>query len=466
MTRENRDILIERIHEQIDAVIKQDSDEGRLLWNAVTSLHPADISELFSHIGPDERNLLFSTFPDPLKIEVFLYFSDTLKASALEHANDQLKTKLLESMSLDDFTDIIDLIDPEDLKKYFKLMHKKDRELVLELLKFDPESAGGVMDINIISLSKDLTVQKSIHVLQKLEPQKELHEIIYVTDKNNTLLGHIKIEDLVFKSSDLLLSEILRENEYVAIVDQDQETVAQKMMHYHLSIVPVTDNHGNFLGVIPSETLVEIIEKEGAEDIYRISALEPLKHTYFETPFFRLFSQRSIILVVLLLVESLSTYIMQSHEATLPIWILTFLTMLMSIGGNTSGQTSTVVIQGLASGEINNSNIKRFLRREFVMACALAITLGIVAFLRAYVHLENYRLAGSVAIGLTAMAIAISSVVLGSILPLILKKIGGDPAYLAGPSLATIMDVLGVIFFCYIVKMVVLWASIPSCVCP
>src|SRR3990167_9177889 len=450
----NPEKIFEQIDKHFDSVVKQDSEFGQELWHALVHLHPADIAAFLSNISKEKFTLLYATFSEQLQVEIFHYLSDSYKAYTLSAVEDKLKAKILESMSLDEFTDLIDLVEKDELAHYFKLMHKKDREKVISLMKFGPDSAGGVMDINVISLSKDLTISKAIVLLQKLQPKKELHDVIYVTDDDDKLVGHINLEDLVMHSPKTQLVSIIKSNEYVAHVDEDQELVAQKMLHYHLTTIPVISKEDQFLGVISSETLAEILEQESAEDVYRISAMSAIKHTYFETPFFKLLFARGYILVVLLLIESFSSIILHIHEATIPGWLLVFLTMLVSVGGNTSSQTSAVVIQGLASGEINFSNVFRFLRRESLMALMLAIVLGVTAFIR--VFFSTYNIMGSFIIGLTTAAIVLTSVSLGSLVPLILKRIGSDPAFSAGPFLATVMDILGILMFCYIIKLMLI----------
>ncbi|HJM68410.1 MAG TPA: magnesium transporter [Candidatus Babeliales bacterium] len=449
----NPEMIFEQIDKHFASVVQQDSELGKELWRALASLHPADIAAFLSDISKERFTLLYATFPQRLQIDTFHYLSDSYKAYTLSEVDDKLKAKILESMSLDEFTDLIDLVDKDDLAHCFKLMRKKDREMVISLMKFGPDSAGGVMDINVISLSKDLTISKAIILLQKLQPKKELHDVIYVTDNENKLVGHINLEDLVMHSPKTQLATIVKRNEYVAHAHEDQELVAQKMLHYHLTTVPVVSKEDQFLGVIPSETLAEILEEESAEDVYRISAMSPIKHTYFETPFFKLLFERGYILVVLLLLESFTGIILHAHETTIPVWLFVFVTMLVSVGGNTSSQTSAVVIQGLASGEINFGNAFRFLQREFIMALLLGALLGVTAFIR--VFFSTYSIIGSFVIGLTTAAIVLTSVILGSLAPLILKRIGSDPAFSAGPLLATVMDVLGILMFCYIIKLII-----------
>ena len=180
-----------------------------------------------------------------------------------------------------------------------------------------------------------------------------------------------------------------------------------------------------------------------------MSALIPIKGTYFESSFFRVFVERGIILTALLIAQSFSAKIMQSYEATLQIgslWI--FITTLISAGGNSSNQTSAVVIQGIAAGEIRPSNIFRFFRREILMAIMLALLLGLVGFARAYWTSTSIIESSAVAISLSL--IVIIAVILGSCIPVILKRLHIDPAFSAGPFLATLMDILGVLIYCLV----------------
>jgi magnesium transporter len=182
-----------------------------------------------------------------------------------------------------------------------------------------------------------------------------------------------------------------------------------------------------------------------------MSALAPMKKTYFETSFFRLLYNRGYILVGLLIAESFSGTILRAYEDTLYGVLLFFIPMLISTGGNTSSQTSAVVIQGMATGEIHSGTMSRFLRREFLTAGALALILGVAAFIRVY--LMHQVLKESIAVSLSLAAIVMLAVTLGSCIPLVLRRFNIDPAFSAGPFLATLMDILGILIFCYISKL-------------
>ena len=183
----------------------------------------------------------------------------------------------------------------------------------------------------------------------------------------------------------------------------------------------------------------------------KMSALAPMKYPYFETSFLRLLFERGYILIALLLAQSFSTTIMKSYHTTLEYGVLLyFTTMLISTGGNTSSQTSAIVIQGLITGELHAMNVFKFLRREFLMSVILGLILGIVAFFRSYIAAAS--LIESVAISASLTIIVIVSTMLGSLIPLILKRLGIDPAFSAGPFLATLMDILGILIFCFVAR--------------
>lgn len=443
----------DQVLDNLDTLIAQDSPLGILLWHEFLKIHPADIAQFLGDIDKYYARSIFIALPQSLKLEVFAYLSYSMKVFCLSFLDDEDRSHLLNSLPIDELTDFFDELSDEELKKYLKLLHKTDREKVLSLMQFNPDSAGGIMDTNVLTLMVDFTIEKSIQILQRLQPKKELHQHIYVTSQDNELIGHINLEDLVLKSSKTRLSSILRKNELVVNVDQDRETIAQKMVHYNLMSVPVINDNNVFLGVIPSETLIDIIEQKAADDVYKISALKPIKHTYFETPFFSLFYQRGSILVVLLLLQTFSTMIIQYYSDLLFGFLTLFTNMLQSTGGNASSQTSVLVIQGISSGEVSESNMHRFLRRESLMALAMGLTLAIVSFIRIYITYPN-DLLGNIAVSLSLGAIVLVSVMLGSMIPFILKKLNLDPASAAGPLLATIMDIIGLLIYCYISSLI------------
>lgn len=444
--------LFHDIREHIEEVISEKEPLGPALWSSLIGMHPADIADLFSNfIDRDSAVRCFTKLPETIRLAVFPELSYPTQTYVLAQLSDQEQISALRALSVDDLTDLFDHFSDEELKKYLLLLNKGVQGKVISLLKFDPESAGGIMHIDVLTLQEDFTVEKSISLLQRLRPRKDIHQRIFVTNGEHRLVGYINLEDLVLQKPKNRVTEFMQKNELVITVDEDQETVAKQMVHYGLMTAPVIGKDQQFLGVISGETLVDVIVEEAGEDIQKMAALTPMKYSYFETSFFRLLWERSYVLVVLLMAESFSSNILSSFERSLNEFLLIFIPMLISAGGNTSSQTSAMVIQGMATGDISKNNVHRFIRREFIMALFLSVILGCTAFSR--VWFTGGTIVESFAIGFSLSSIVMLATMLGSCLPFILQLFRIDPAFSAGPFLATIMDVLGIFIFCHVTKL-------------
>ncbi len=443
--------IFQEIKDNIEEVIAHEAPIGSALWDALLLEHPADIAEFLGKIDREHAQQLFANLPKKIKFAVFEELSDSMKVHLLSFMSEQEAIDALHVLAPEDLADLFDLFSDEDLKKYLSLLHKKEREKVLSLLKFDPESAGGIMATDVFTLMEDFTVDQSIKLLQRLSPSRDIHQQIFVTDRAHHLVGHINLQDLVLQKPKDRIGSFMRKNELVVRTDEDQEAIAKEMIHYGLMTVPVVSDDNIFLGVIPSETLVDVIIEEASEDVQKMASLPPLKYPYFEMSFWRLFYQRSYVLIALLIAESFSGTILRAYEAVITGMLVSFIPMLTSAGGNTGSQTSAVVIQGMASGEITYSNMFRLLRREFLVASMSALLLGCIAFIRVYFVGGTFfeSLAVSCALG----SIVLISALLGTVLPFILRRFNIDPAFSAGPFLATVMDILGIVLYCYISKL-------------
>lgn len=421
---------------------------GHTLWKMLLELHPADIAEFLTDLDQARSAELFAHLPHKLQVLVFEEFSDMMKLRSLPHISYKDQVDILNVLPIDEVVDLFDMLTIDEIRTYLEYLHTKPRERVLELMQFDPDSAGGVMDIDVFTLPDYFTVEKSINLLQRLQLSKDVYQRIYVIDKNHCLVGYIHLEDLVLQRPGTVVSSFMKSNEFVAQANEDKEVLAKNMIRYSMMNIPVVGKKDHFLGVVPAETLVDVLVDEASEDLQKMFALAPIKGTYFETSFAQILFERSYILVGLLIAQSFSTTIMESYKSSLGAAMLVFITMLIGAGGNASNQTSAVVIQGLATGEIRSSNVWRFLRREFAMAGILAFILAFAGYLRASITTGN---AGqSRAIAYSLFIIVFVGVVLGSVIPLILKRIKIDPAFSAGPFLATLMDILGSFIFCFV----------------
>ncbi|MFH1461467.1 MAG: magnesium transporter [bacterium] len=444
-----------QIENNINEVIKENTLLGKDLFLILIKQHAADIALFFNRRVSDEKVLpLFKKLPSQKQVDVFEELSESRRIAILKKLNLEEVSYILRNISGDNFAELLDFISDKDLKKYLKLLQKKQRSDIISRLSFKSDSAGRIMDTDVLSLQIDLTIKKTISILQRLGEKKEILKVIYVTDSDDKLVGHITLGDLVVNKPDVLLKNILHKDILVLDVNEDQEEVAHAIHHYGLMSAPVVDKDGHFLGIVTAEDVIDVLEEEASEDVYKMSGLSPAEHSYFQTSIWQLIWQRSPWLVGLLLLQSLSSFILASFQGIVDKFFIIpmFLTMLIGTGGNAGNQSSAIVIRGLATGQISRKNSLRVLLREFGASISIASILMIFSFFRVYLFQHDLISAFTVSIAL--FLIIIMSMFLGALLPLLLEHFNFDPAHSAAPFLATLMDILGVLIYCFIVSRV------------
>ena len=434
----------------ISEVLAQRTARGKRGWQEILHAHPADIADLAENISLRSAHRLFKKLPLEIFTRTFEQLTHLGQVAVIEKVSGETAEHLLRSLSSDDAVDLFEHMDDERAKHYLKLMQKKQRMRIASLLSFEHDSAGGIMNNDVLTLHNDWTVKKCVSLMQRLKPHIELRLRIYVTDNDNVLLGHITLDQLILSKPDTQLSKILKKNDLSLNAHTDQETAINKMRHYDLQTAPVVDEHNHFLGVIMPDDVMEVLEEEASEDVYKMSGVGHVEHSYFETPMMVMLYERSKWLIGLLLFQSVSSIIMKRFDTMLAehVIISLFLTMLIGTGGNAGNQSATLVIRGLATGEISRSKRIKLFFREFGLGFFIAATLSCISFLRVY-YMHGHLLA-AFAISFSLFCIVLSSVMLGTLIPLLLDRFGIDPAHSAAPFLSTLMDIIGILIYCSI----------------
>eukprot|EP00871_Galdieria_phlegrea_P002765 jgi/Galph1/348/GphlegSOOS_G5059.1 len=275
---------------------------------------------------------------------------------------------------------------------------------------------------------------------------------IFVVDvKNETLLGYILLEDLLFNPANCSVTECLRKCELILNSNERLEYAAKKIRHTGILCAPVVDEGRRFIGLISALDIIREVEFEAAEDFMLVSGLgnADMVQSYFETPLYNLVRGRLSWLVALLLFQSVSSVILSQFQNLIErhVVIALFLTMLTGTGGNAGNQSSAIVIRGLATGEINRYNTMRVIGREFRVAMVVACILSLVAFIRVFFTVQ-FDIRAALTVSVALFLIVVSAIVAGTVAPLLLEHCGADPAYCASPTLATATDIVGVLLFC------------------
>ena len=430
------------------ATILTESERGQELYKLLLTQHPADIAAVLERIEEKERIVLFKKLPLDMGVMVFEELPSMFQASILINVTIDAATSLLRQIRIDKVIDLFDHLTDPQLKKYLELMQQKQRNLIISLLNFEPESAGRIMNSEILSIPSDLTIKQTITLLQRVQPRREqLGMRLYVTNKVHKLVGYINMDDLVCNKPEIAINQIMHNNELIVDAHEDQEIVANQIRHYDITSAPVVDKDNYFLGAIMAHEVFDIFAEEASEDVYKISGVPGAEEGYFQTPFWKLVWLRSPWLIALLLLQGVSSSIMANYDTLLRSHTIVafFLTMLIGTAGNAGNQSGALVIRGLAVGEMTRKNGYLVMIREFRVSLIMAFVLSVIGFGRVY--LTHFDIASALAINISLFFIIITSMMLGTFLPLMLDRLNFDPAHSAAPFLATLTDIIGIVIY-------------------
>lgn len=452
--------LIEQLAASIKSnlanVLLQDSHEGQQLWKTLIERHPAEIALVFSFLREDTFIPLFLKFERSLGEKVFEKLGVDEQVALVEALEDDYVAEILNEISADKVIAIFECLPESDLEKFLKLTHKKKRRSLISSLECKPDSAGRLVDSEAFSLQSEFTIKKSIAILQGLKRSEDIPPKVFVVDAGHHLVGYVKLSDLVRNKPEQTLSEILRPIDVFVNAHDDQETVVELFQRYEVLVMAVEDNQGHFLGTISASEIIDVVQEEMTEDSFKMSGLSPARRGYLETPFITVVRQRVMWLVPLLMLQSVSAFVMHFFGHTIDQnKILTwFLTMLVGTGGNVGNQSATLMVRGLVTGEINMKNKFDVFFREIRVAFVTGLILVAASFIRVFLFTKSSTLPSLAAICLSLFTIVLSSAFLGTFIPIMLDKFGIDPANSAAPFISTLMDIIGVSIYCLIASLI------------
>jgi len=308
------------------------------------------------------------------------------------------------------------------------------------------------MTTEYIALTPELKVSEASELIRLAAPKKETIYYTYVTDRENRLMGFVSLKDIFMARSDLPIKKIMHRKVIKAGTGQDQEEVAKTVRKYNLLALPVIDRDKKLAGIVTVDDILDVVHEENTEDFYKMAAMLAPKEEYFNTGFFTLLRRRIVWLVILLIAVQFSGQILKNYGFALEavVALAYFIPMLLNTAGNAGTQSSTIIIRGLATGEIGIGQVFKVIRRELAMGLALGTILGLLGAGRALLLEANPFL--GIAVGLTLAGTIVMATLTGALLPLLLKKIKIDPAVAAGPFITTVVDITALIIYFEIAK--------------
>ncbi|EDU37686.1 magnesium transporter [Clostridium sporogenes ATCC 15579] len=439
---------MEKILELINGKKYSEAREELLKLNSV------DIATLLEEVDNKKNMLvLFRLLPKDIEIDVFSYMSNDMQQYIIQSITHEEMTTIIDQLYFDDVIDLLEEMPANIVKKILLNTDDKKRKLINQFLKYEEDSAGSIMTIEFVDLKKEMTVEQAIERIRKTGVDKQTINTCYVIDKNRKLEGITSIRRLILSNKDVLIKDIMKEN-YVSInTFDDQEYVANQFKKYDLVSMPVVDKEHRLVGIITIDDIVDIIDQENTEDFHKMAAMEPSEEEYLKTGVFELAKHRIIWLLVLMISATFTGNIIRKSEDVLQsvVILASFIPMLMDTGGNSGSQSSTLVIRGLALGEIKLKDIFKVMWKEFRVSVVVGIALSVVNFLRVY-FIEKVSFMVSMTVCISLFFTVVLAKVVGGILPIVAKKLKLDPAIMASPLITTIVDAVALLIYFGIAK--------------
>lgn len=418
------------------------------LKRLLSEINEVDIAELLEPLDANNTLLVFRMLPKDLAVEVFAHFTPEQQSGIVKDVTDRELTYILGELFFDDMIDMIEEMPANLVDKILKNTNKEQRQLINQFLKYPADSAGSIMTIEYVDLKKDMTVKQAMAHLKASVLDKETIYTCYVTDHNRVLEGIVSLRTLVISDDKTIIKDIMEDEIIFVNTFDDQETVGSLFTKYGFMAIPVVDNENRLTGIITFDDILDVIEQEATEDFQKMAAITPSEGKYLDENIFVLAKQRITWLLILMIGAALTGGIINRFENVLSALVIltAYIPMLMDTGGNSGSQSSTLIIRGLAIGEVTLADKWRVLWKEFRISIIVGVILGGINLIKNLVF-DNTGIAVALTVSLTLTATVVISKVVGGMLPLIAKRLKLDPAIMAGPLITTIVDSLALLIY-------------------
>ena len=414
----------------------------------------SDVAELIYEY-PEYEGSIISNMSVHRAASVFKILDVSTQKTVIQVLPPFKTAELLNELPADDRTSFLEELPSEVVKELIKLLDPEERRVTLSLLGYPEGSVGRLMTPDYISVQVDWTVQEVLEYIREVGKERETIDVIYVVNDKGEFVDDMRIREIILASPDKQVDDIIDNRSITLHVNDDQEVANQIFKMNNRVALPVVDDKNILLGIVTIDDVLWVANEEFSEDMQKIGGTEALDEPYLEMPILKLFKKRVVWLAVLFIGEMLTATAMGFFEDEIAkaVVLALFVPLIISSGGNSGSQASTLIIQAMAVGEIHVSDWWRVMRRELISGILLGSVLGAIGFLRVMVWNSVFNSYGehSMLIGLTVgfslIGVVLWGTVSGSMLPIILKKAGADPATSSAPFVATLVDVTGLIIY-------------------
>jgi len=424
-----------------------ESKDYRGAKSLLNELHPADAVELIDDLDMTESVVVFRLLHKTTAAEVFTDLPPDQQAGLIELFTEKQTAIIFEEMDPDDRAEVLEEFPAGVVREILNSISQAEREMTEKLFGYPENSAGRMMTPEYVEIRPSLTAQEALDHIRRVGMNKESIYTCYVISPYRKIKGVVSLRDLLLAPEGALVKDIMTADPVRVYTHDDQEEAAALVQKYEILALPVVDTEDRLVGIITIDDLVEVIEEEATEDIHRMAGIADLSESYFNTRISVLLRNRIVWLILLMIAQSFSGLILRHFEVALEqmVALIFFIPMLIGSAGNTATQSATLVIRGIAVGEIEIKEIWKVVGREIVMGIFLGLLLGIAGGLIAYAIGGTYEIFITVSIAFM-ITVAVANVA-GAFLPLVFKRLGFDPAISSGPAITTIVDITGLLIY-------------------
>ncbi len=439
--------MLERNFEVEEVLELLEQKQFNKLKEYLGRINGADFPSIFEALDEKDMIIIFRLLNKEEAAEIFAELDADLQEKLINSFSDAELKYVVDNLFMDDTVDMIEEMPSNVVKRILKNVNEKDRKVINEILNYPDDCAGSIMTTEFVDLKEDMTVEDAFAKIKKIGLKKETVYNCYVLDKNRKLLGVIDIKDLLIADRTEKIKELMDENIVTVTTLDDKEDVAKIFDKYDYVALPVVDKEFRLVGIVTVDDAIDVMKEEASEDFEKMAAITPNEDGYYKTPVI-VHAKNRIVWLLFLMFSSIVTGAVITHYeqafAALPV-LVSFIPMIMGTGGNCGSQSSTLVIRGLAVDEIHSKDFLKVWWKEIRVAVIVGIIMAIVNCIRIYIQYKDLQL--GLVVGLTLIVTIMISKSLGSMLPLICKKLKLDPAIMAAPLISTILDTCSVLVF-------------------
>lgn len=421
-----------------------------------TALHPARTAEFMEGLDQIEAWRVLQYADEPLRAEIFSYFDLDRQRAMLEVEDESEVAELVASIPADDAVDLLSDLESERVETLLSLVPTGDRRDIRRLQTFAEGTAGSIMTTEAARLDEQLTVREALEQLSRQSEELETIYYIYVVDETNHLRGVLSTRMLVsaYSKPETTVGQLMDTDILTVNAEDDQQEVAQIVAKYDLLAIPVVDEQRHMLGIITHDDVIDVLFEEATEDAQRIAAVEPLEESYVRTPIFTLAWKRGLWLGILFFCALLTAFALRYYEADFQrfAWLVLFIPLVIGSGGNSGAQSATLIITAMATGDVRTENWMKIVTRELATGCLLGLYLAALSLPPAMLLAPT--MGAATVLPITIVLVVLCGTFSGSILPLLFQRLGWDPALMSNPFVAGINDILGIVIYVGIARLV------------